>query len=105
MDERAVPAPDQIVRMATEAYLEMTNREVVDLDDEAVEDVLASELLALEELVKLRRFEGDAAVFLTLTRIVEEQPGALQLLAAQAIVELDDLDFVRSERAAGEDAA
>jgi hypothetical protein len=91
--------------MASEAYLEMTNREVVELDDEAVEDVLASELLALEELVKLRRLEGDAAVFLTLTRIVEEQPGALQLLAAQAIVELDDLDFVRSERAEGEDAA
>lgn len=105
MDERAVPGPDQIVRMASEAYLEMTNREVVELDDEAVEDVLASELLALEELVKLRRLEGDAAVFLTLTRIVEEQPGALQLLAAQAIVELDDLDFVRGEREADEDAA
>ena len=105
MDEQAGPAPDHIVRMASEAYLEMTNREVIELDDEAVEDVLASELLALEELVKLRRLEGDAAVFLTLTRIVEEQPGALQLLAAQAIVELDDLDFVRSERAEDEDAA
>lgn len=105
MDEQAAPAPDQIVRMANEAYLEMTDRDVDELDDDAVEDVLASELFALEGLVKLRRLEGDAAVFLTLTRIVEEQPGALQLLAAQAIMELDDLDFVRGDSAADEDAA
>lgn len=105
MDGQAGPAPDQIVRMASDAYLTMTDREVAELDDEAVEDVLAGELLALEGLVKLRRREGDAAVYLTLTRIEEEQPGALQLLASQAIIELDDLDFVRDDRVADEDAA
>jgi hypothetical protein len=97
--------PDAIVRAASEAYAEMTDQEVAELDDDAVEDVLAGELVALEGLVNLRRDEGDAAVYLTLTRIEEEQPGALRLLAAQAIVELDYLGFAQSDQASGQDAA
>lgn len=104
-EESGRTAPEAIVRLAKDAYFAMTDREISELDDETIEDVLAAELLALEALVELRRRDGDAALFLTLTRIEEEEPGAVQLLAAQAIVELDCLAFGEAGEAAEEDSA
>lgn len=73
------------VRDLEEAYLLMTDGP----DAEGMRRARIRVCGALEALLDLREQDGDSAVYATVGRLT---PGALRLLAAQAVVELGLLD-------------
>lgn len=92
--------PDGLIAVAVRAYEAMVRgyelwavQGAEHPDPDQLHEAGAFSRLALEGFCEVRRRQGERVVYEALGRLQTIEPGALRFLAAQAVSELDELNF------------